>query len=154
MKEMEFLEKDCTDYELCSKCGGRCCKNSGCHFIPSDFEKMEYDYLKKLIEDTGYISVAAVGSIMGLVLPIQILYLKIRNVDSDICNYSDKGTCMLLTSNGCSLSFEERPTGAKALIPNAEGCFSKVSELEVLMAWKPYQELLKKLWYTFSDKPV
>ncbi len=151
---MEFLEKDCTNYELCSKCGGRCCKETGCWFMPQDFEKIEYEYLKNEIDNKQYISIAAANSVFGLTLPFFSLYLKIRNVDSEICNISEKGTCMLLTPKGCSLNFEERPTGGKALIPGNESCYGKIRPDVAMAEWRPYQGVLKQLWNTYSNIPI
>lgn len=151
---MEFLEKDYTNKGLCSKCKGRCCKDSGCFFMPDDFEKIEYEYLKNEIETKKYISIAAVNSVSGIVFPIFRLYLKVRNVDSPICNCSTKGTCMLLTPTGCSLTFKDRPTGGKILIPKEDGkCYATIRHDEVIGAWRQYEDVLKKLWNEYSDIP-
>ena len=32
--------------ELCKKCGGYCCKKSGCDYFVSDFENMKLEYLQ------------------------------------------------------------------------------------------------------------
>lgn len=53
-KNFEELGKDCT---YCKQCGGACCKRSGCHFSPDDFEEISFEYLKDKIESTGYISI-------------------------------------------------------------------------------------------------
>ena len=31
---------------LCAECGGKCCKNSGCGYLPKDFENMFFGNLK------------------------------------------------------------------------------------------------------------
>ena len=149
---MEFLEKDCTNYSMCAECGGRCCKETGCFFMPQDFEKIEYNYLKNEIETKQYISISAVNSFFGIVFPIFRLYLKVRNVDSEICNVSTPGTCMLLTPTGCALNFRERPTGGKALIPG-NPCTGKIRGDEAVAAWRPYEDILKRLWNDYSDIP-
>lgn len=151
---MEFLEKDCTSKELCSKCKGRCCKETGCFFMPQDFEKIEYEYLKSQIDTKGYISIAAANSVYGIVFPIFRLYLKVRNVESEICNCSTKGTCMLLTPTGCDLDFKDRPSGGKALIPRRDNrCYSKITADQAIAAWIPYEDILKKLWNEYSQIP-
>ncbi len=149
---MELLEKDCTNKELCSQCGGRCCKETGCFFMPEDFERIEYDYLRNEIETKKYISIAAANSIYGIHFPIFKLYLKVRNVNSEICNISTPGTCMLLTPTGCILSYSDRPSGGKALIPG-NPCYTKIRADEAIAAWRPYEEILKKLWDEYSDIP-
>ena len=50
-KRIEFENK-----ELCSACGGICCKNMGCHYSPDDFSDLSFEGLKKEI-DKGYISI-------------------------------------------------------------------------------------------------
>ena len=35
------------DEEMCKKCGGLCCMQNGCVYMPTDFKSMEFDYLKK-----------------------------------------------------------------------------------------------------------
>ena len=151
---MEFLEKDCTNKKLCSKCKGRCCKETGCFFMPSDFKKIEFRYLKRRI-DKGYISISKALQFEGIELPYPILYLKIRNVNSKICCISERGKCMLLTKHGCKLNFKKRPSGGKALIPGNEGqCKSLFTEKEILTQWKPHQEILKQLWKAFSDEII
>lgn len=150
---MEFLEKDCTNKELCAKCRGRCCKETGCFFMPNDFKKIEFKSLKRRI-NKGYISIATASRLNGIELPYPILYLKIRNINSDICCMSTKGRCMLLTDKGCKLKFKKRPSGGKALIPGKEGCHSLYTEEEILTQWKPYQEVLKQLWNVYSDNII
>ena len=147
---MEFLKKDCTNKELCSECKGRCCKEVACFFMPNDFKKIEFKYLKSKIRK-GYISIATVNEVDGITLPYPILYLKVRNINSDICCISAAGRCMLLTNKGCKLSFKKRPSGGKALIPSREGCKSLYTEQEILTQWKPHQEVLKQLWNVFSE---
>lgn len=143
---MEFLEKDCTNKELCSRCKGRCCKQTGCFYMPNDFRKIEFNFLKKKIKK-GYISIAQASQENGA----SIHYLKVRNIDSDICCDSSGGRCMLLTYKGCKLSFKKRPSGGKALIPSKNGCKSFYSKQEIIEQWKPYQKVLKQLWDYFAN---
>ncbi len=44
------------NYEMCKKCGGVCCKQIGCAYIPQDFKSLEYNYLINLLEQ-GNISI-------------------------------------------------------------------------------------------------
>lgn len=45
------------NYEMCKTCGGECCKQCGCIYLPEDFENLSFDYLKNEI-DKGYISIS------------------------------------------------------------------------------------------------
>jgi len=148
---MDFSERDCTDRFLCSKCKGRCCKQNACYFMPDDFEKIEFHFLSKVIKDKGYISIAKTDKAYGSPLPYWFYYLKIRNLDAKFCDNNPRGRCMLLSEKGCKLSFNERPSGGKALIPDEEGCYSLYREKDILEAWKPHQDVLKKLWDAFFN---
>jgi len=37
--------------ELCKKCGGRCCKKSGCDYIPDDFQELTFNYLFNVLSE-------------------------------------------------------------------------------------------------------
>lgn len=150
---MNFSEKDCCNPELCSSCKGRCCKETGCFYMPEDFESMDFECLKTHL-DKGFISIAVATNSFGIPLYDPVLYLKIRNKNAGICVLPTNGECMLLTSTGCKLSFEERPSGGKGLIPNSAGCYSVFKEGDVLSQWKPYSKLLRELWNLYSDLSV
>ena len=154
---MNFSEKDCTNYDLCSKCKGRCCKEfGGCWFLPSDFKTLDLEYLDNLIKKKEYISIAAVIQIYGIPIIPPMLHLKIRNVGDDICCISsNKGRCVCLESDGCRFKkFEDRPSGGKALIPCEKGCYSLYTPDKVALEWKPYQDLLRQLWSLNTEYTV
>ena len=50
---MEYENK-----ELCSKCGGRCCKKSGCDYFVSDFKIIDKNTILKVLE-TGNVSIVS-----------------------------------------------------------------------------------------------
>lgn len=50
---MEYENK-----ELCSKCGGRCCKKSGCDYYVSDFKSIDKNTIIKVLE-TGNVSIVS-----------------------------------------------------------------------------------------------
>lgn len=62
------------------------------------------------------------------------------------------GQCVLLTDQGCSLKFEERPRMCQILKPNYDFLESKAycgetpgySKREFMLAWIPYQNLINK----------
>ena len=50
-RNCEMCKKIPTNHEnkeLCSKCGGRCCKSCGCELFPEDFKEGQKLYIKKL----------------------------------------------------------------------------------------------------------
>lgn len=150
---MNLSEIDCCNQNLCKKCQGKCCKETGCFFMPEDFEKMELSYLRQRI-DYGYITIAVITSNLGVLLSTPVLYLKIRNKGASICDVSRKGECILLTPTGCKLSFEERPSGGKGLIPDRPICHSIFTQVDIIEAWEPFDKILRELWSFYSDLSV
>ncbi len=145
-----------TDPELCSICKGRCCKNCGCFLSPQDFSKISYKVLNQEIQK-GYISIDYVWK--KNYEKKGTLVLRIRNVGSpivDIKRSSKPHQCMMLTPNGCSFSYEERPLGGKLLIPlvNDKGyavCYPRYSYIECAREWEPYKRILRKLYFKYRN---
>ena len=139
---------------MCKQCGGDCCKRCSCCFSPTDFEEISFDYLKMQLEK-GYISIDTISS---------IYVLRVRNEDAPIvdtevskqhaalsCGYTP---CILLTETGCKLDFAHRPFGGKMYIPDFNGfihCYTKYPDYVCTKEWKPYQDILKKLYDYFSN---
>lgn len=130
--------------ETCKLCQGGCCRNMGCHFSPDDFEEISFESLKTEI-DKGYISIDwwedwDKGN---------QYYLRIRNVDSPIIDPSWGGRCILLTDSGCSLPFEKRPLGARALKPreryDGSFCHSYYTKEQCKNDWLKYDDILQRL---------
>lgn len=145
--------------EICSECGGQCCKRCGCHFSPNDFKEISFEFLRKEIEK-GYISLDYVDGEL-FYENSNIFILRIRNQDTPIVDIDSKRTpCILLTENGCKLDYEHRPTGGKLLIPsdkllgknNHRTCQQLYSIEACCAEWKPYQKLLHSLATYFQDK--
>ena len=124
----------------CAVCEGKCCKYMGCHYSPKDFEDLTFEGLKREIKK-GKISI----DWWEAVFPEY--YLRARHVDANIVDPSWGGTCINLTEAGCSLSFEERPLGGKALRPDPTGkcCKSSYTKEDCKNEWKPYNKTLKQL---------
>lgn len=144
MKIQENENKD-----LCSKCGGMCCKKCGCDYFVSDFENLNLDYLESIL-DKGRISIVACFDFSrlpnGKLINQPILYLRARNVDRGIIDlFSLKKTCASLEDDKCHYNWTERPSGGKSLIPSEAGCYSNIDRIEELNKWKPYQKLLHRI---------
>lgn len=136
----------------CDICKGACCKRMGCHFSPRDFNDISFESLKKEIETKQYISIDWWEGDEG-----PEYYLRMRNVGGHIIDPSWGGVCVLLTENGCSLSFEERPLGARALKPRDrynEPCISDYTKEDCKNEWKQYSDILLKLVDYFVWKEI
>ena len=147
--------------DLCTVCGGRCCKMAPCHFAPHDFADLSYKAIKKIIKNKGYISVVrfsessinATAECIGFVQK-EFFVLRVRTGETKIAVNSTeifKGDwCSMLSNSGCKLSFEERPYGGKMLIPGeGRSCEQKYTIKECVMDWIPYQKVLKRVFNYF-----
>lgn len=141
------------DKKICKDCG-LCCKQGGCGYLPSDFEKMSYGYLKEKLED-GKISIEAqiVPYIDSEKPSCNIsLDLRARNNDRgivDLISY-DSG-CSLLKPNGCYYDDKDRPSYDKFLKPDINrNCKQMIDQKTGLMAWAKHQDTLNGLVKYFS----
>lgn len=135
--------------EECSKCKGKCCKNMGCHFSPSDFSEISFEFLKAEIEK-GCISIDWWEGDCG-----PEYFLRMRHKSAPIVDPSWGGECILLTDTGCPLPFERRPLGGRALKPrDNENCnctTTGYSKEDCKNEWKPYSSILSELIDCFED---
>lgn len=144
--------------ELCKKCGGMCCKKSGCDYFTSDFSVINKNSIIKALE-SGNISIVSTLDFdtlnNGTKVAIPFLYLRARNKDRDIVDlFSMKKQCSMLKEDGCFYSLEDRPGGGANLIPDSEMCKPLLDPVEEMLKWKPYQNLLAKLVKRFTGKSV
>lgn len=136
--------------ELCEKCGGVCCKKSGCDTASSDFEKRNFDYLMKKLNEGKFSITAAFNPVQaknGEMVNKPILYLRARNNGRGVVDlFSFRTGCSLLTSAGCSFDSEHRPAGGKNLIPGENSiCRPERDPREIILTWRNYQDVLRKL---------
>ena len=86
------------------------------------------------------------------------LFLRVRNEGKgvvDICHNAIQTPqrCVLLTENGCQFPFKKRPKGGRFLRPRRfpEGeCISVYTEVQAIMDWFPYAEILYKAYLHFQ----
>ncbi len=143
--------------EVCAECGGRCCKSMGCQFSPQDFKDLSFDGLRKEI-DKGYISIDWwEGNPFGYSDSRNIqrgYYLRIRNLSrhstdkASIVDPSYGGKCCLLTDTGCPFTFEQRPMGAKMLMPGDDiddDCVEGYDKQQCAKDWYEHIDVLSKL---------
>lgn len=136
--------------DICGKCGGKCCKKSGCDYYPEDIKTSAYKEILEILEcgNISIVSLLVINEYKGKMLVEPFLYLRARNIDRDVIDlFSFKKQCSMLGDDGCKYSFEERPTGAKMLIPKENGMCSRDSEEinKFKEKWAPYQKTLSKI---------
>lgn len=136
--------------ELCSKCGGFCCKKSGCDYFTSDISTINKSTLIELL-DSGNVSIVAALTFSktkeGKKICSPFLYLRARNIDRDIVDlFSMKKQCRMLTPTGCKYTKENRPGGGLNLIPmENNACYPSLNQIDELKKWAPYQNVLSKV---------
>lgn len=155
---MDLNNKDIKEFEdkgICSSCGGMCCKNSGCNYLPKDFDNMSFEYLKGKLEGQE-ISITSTfdffcNSKKEVISVNPILHLRVKNIGKGIVDlFSKKTTCSVLTETGCPYTLEKRPSGGVYLVPKKDGCINVYPEKKQLEDWSRHQKVLQKLvrYYT------
>lgn len=139
------------NYEVCSECQGACCKSMGCHYSPKDFIKVDIKSLRKVLDEGNTSIDWWEGDIFNNEKD-RTYYLRMRNKNSRIVDASWGGECILLTEEGCSLSFPNRPKGGRDLIPKTESghCITEYSKEDCCKEWYPYQSILEFLVGIYS----
>lgn len=162
------------NYEGCKKCGGRCCMNMGCEIFPQDVKKwfnttiITKEIIFKML-NTGMVQVDwwegdvrdefnyPYEAFEEMECMDKTYYLHMRNRrDYVIAGSWCGGVCKALTPYGCSIPWDKRPTGGKALIPSPIGnpreCVeAEVSKAECCLAWIPYQDIFQEVVSEYKD---
>ena len=143
-----------TDYKMCEKCGGVCCEQNGCIYLPEDFECMDFIYLKSLL-DEGYISISGEVTQVYKDMWTYLPYLRARNKDAGIVDLiSNGGPCVNLTKTGCALSEEERPSFGLLLKPTIIGGPCETMNKTLVLNWLDYNEVLEKLVKHYMNQKI
>lgn len=151
------MEKN-ENLDICKKCGGICCKKSGCDLWIDDIEDKTQKGILDLLATERYSIVALMNfkRVNGKVCNMPFLYLRARNQNRDIIDLlSMKTTCVNLTSTGCSFSYEDRPSGARNLTPSENGnCAPRENPFDKIKLYGPYQNVLAKIVKRYTGKSV
>ena len=115
----------------CSKCGGQCCKNMGCHISPNDLKGITVESIIALMDETNCISLDwHEGHPEDEENRDRHHYLRIKNVGASMIDPSWGARCGLLTDSGCPLLFQYRPKGGRALKPQDGDCTEGYSKAQ------------------------
>jgi len=143
--------------EICKKCGGKCCKATGCHISPFDLKEISVEFIINLIDETGCISIDwwDGNPITNEHTNEKAYFLRIKNQDSFTVDPTFGGICSILTDIGCPLSFEYRPRGARDLVPSEGECQVLYSKQECAIDWYAYHDIMEEVyWYYFEKGDV
>ena len=150
---MDYIDvKNNETPEICTKCGGYCCKAYAGIYHPKDFGDIEKELFE--LKEKGLISIDQWDG--PLIVPdnteddfYDVRFVRPRHTNSnELVDLSYGGRCIYLRENGCELPFEKRPYQCKLLKPMREfiyGCMSPYSKMEAAIAWIPYQNLIQNL---------
>ena len=165
-------EKINTNYGLCKKCGGSCCKRNACDCSPEDFGN-DIEKMREALKTGNYsidFSRCYANSFLieprGVTLLTEkiinsgeeFLYIRPKNQGRptvDIIHGEDiEGPCIFWNKEtGCSLKYEERPMGGRTLIPSPDPnkCIPQYSKDLMRKDWKPFTKELADLAKEFFD---
>ena len=145
--------------EICGKCGGKCCKKSGCDYSTKDFDDLSINAIYNKLEE-GNISIVSFLNFNrlpnGRMTCTPFLYLRARNTGRDIVDLlSFKKQCSMLREDGCTYSVNDRPSGGINLVPSTDGpCRPAVNPFEIVKEWEAYQKPLSRLVKRFTGMSV
>jgi len=136
---------------LCSECGGRCCKKMAGIIFPQQLKEITVNNLSKMIQD-GYCFDYWEGNPTtddeNEEKTAYFLRAKHKGYEFDVVDPSWGGECVFLTEIGCKLDFYNRPFMCQALIPK-EDYKCKISEeytkQTASVAWLPFNEIIKEV---------
>jgi len=128
--------------DICTECGGECCKQDPglCH--PADFKDLE-----AALRSGDY-------QIDWWDGDPRIYYMRstVRNAIGSLFHGAWGGKCALLTDGGCRLAWSDRPFACRALVPSAnrlmrpcrtaEGLDGLGLKERLVDAWRPMQKAL------------
>lgn len=140
------------NYEMCKKCGGACCKQNGCVYLPKDFKSFEPSEIIKEL-DKGKISISGQPVNFYNNKWTYIPYLRARNKGAEIVDLiTYGGPCINLTDSGCDLSEDKRPSCGLLVKPTKIGGPCKRMKEDVGMQWLEYSEVLESLIKFYTNK--
>lgn len=134
--------------EVCSECGGRCCRHMSGGTEPEDFGPDVEENLRAAFS-SGRWSIDWWGGELGG--EMDPMFIRPRHKGAPLVDPSFGGECVFLQEDGCALEPEDRPMGCRRLEPVADGdCVSHVggavnAKEASVRAWLPYQDLLREL---------
>lgn len=160
--------------DVCAKCGGRCCKNTPCGYLPLDFigldpgdkyQKQAGVFKRKIDVGEAGVKVLFEHSPIGSEFPDGIIpFFAMGAVGESgrlVDFYGADDRCRLLGESGCRLALDERPSMGAAIIPNErsiddarEGCGGGIEREDFIKQWLPYQLAMRALVRKITGKKI
>ena len=144
--------------ELCTKCGGVCCKHMAGMYAPSDFKEVTIKSIMNIL-NTEQCSIDWWEGDPRTNIPEedelpQTYFIRPRHVRAPIIDPSWGGICTFLSLTGCKLSYKARPSNCRDLIPNTDNikCHMIKTKANRVIEWIPYQDILSKCYMKFISE--
>lgn len=155
--------KNNENLNMCKSCG-KCCNHMAGTLFPEDIkETITKEVLLKYLEK-DYCLDSWVGNASEDPKYDDITFYFIRprhtNAKEYLLDESYGGICVLLTETGCSLTFENRPSQCKALIPKdsiEKHCITKdetYSKKNGAIAWLPYNSIFLEILNEYEGETL
>ena len=127
---------------LCKECGGACCKHYPGTAFPEDFG--EYGEIEDNVMHAFRSGRWILDTSFDSNFPI------VRPACNPISNYGR--SCIFLSSNGCDLHFDERPSNCKMLEPGEKNCIDHgYSACDAMNAWAEEGIDIVTLWEMYLE---
>lgn len=135
------------DFEICAKCGGRCCKWMPGEAFPEDvlanFPNNSFEDAVEQALDSG---MWVMDNYNG---PLVLRPRGEKDHNEIVSNRTfGPNKCGFLTESGCKLKGGKKPRICRELVPKVEGgCeMAKNNKKELVNAWKGHQAEMKKVY--------
>ncbi len=152
--------EDNQNKEMCSACGGWCCKRYPGLYSPEDIGEITVSKILDLLNSGTFSIDYWIGGIYGR--GGDTPFLRPRKVGEPVIDKRSWGEipCINLTETGCSLEFKHRPIQCRELVPNydflnKENNCSPADETNskenLVKLWFPYRKILHQAVQKFSN---
>jgi hypothetical protein len=145
------------DADLCSACGGACCKSMPGLTRPEDWGSDRSQIVAALAKAfaSGKYAIdwwegdvrTALGEELADPVLCQTEYVRPATVTGRrLRDPSWGGQCVQWTTTGCSMAHDDRPYECRMLKPTQQhksnGCDSDVTKAQIVRMWLPYQDVI------------
>jgi hypothetical protein len=136
--------------DICKPCGGKCCQRFPGSCDPEDFGSPGTKPWESKIREAILSGRFCLDDWVEDEQHPDAYFIRPSIIDSIGITYDPSygGTCNFWTKeSGCEMTFDQRPTGCKALKanPNGKHCTEGYGKLDAVKSWYPYKELLEEL---------
>lgn len=142
-------------YKCCTHCDKCCCEHFPCKYSPYDFlDITNFDYMCGIL-DTGLLCISESINTKELIIRPRGINDSdsIVSLTASFPFWISRNPCLLLSSTGCMLPPEFRPSEGLLYIPKStRDHISLYSEKDLEKDYEQYQDALKALYDKYSGK--